>query len=99
MTLTPEIQAAMAAAFREYLSVHDKLDLSGRLKDEISSALVNVATAVVDEVTPPATPEEIAAAAALHGCDEISFDDDARAARSESCTWVSGWLRVANPDL
>lgn len=48
MPQSPEQQAAMAVAFREYLSVHPALDLSGHLKDEISRALVGVAADFID---------------------------------------------------
>lgn len=43
MAQTHEQKKQMAAAFREYLSVHPELELSGSLKDEISRALVDIA--------------------------------------------------------
>ena len=47
--------AKMAAAFREYLSVHPELELSGSLKDEISRALVGIATDFMPEANAQAT--------------------------------------------
>lgn len=36
-------KSQMFAAFREYLSVHPELELSGQVKDEIAHALVGIA--------------------------------------------------------
>ncbi|MDH0051020.1 hypothetical protein [Comamonas terrigena] len=66
MPQTPAQQAAMAAAFREYLSVHPALDLPGHLKDEISRALVGVAADFIDALPMPKNPHHPATEPAEH---------------------------------
>lgn len=66
MSKTPEQKSEMAEAFREYLSVHPALDLSGSLKDEISRALVGVAADFVDELSITKNPYNPAAEPSEH---------------------------------
>lgn len=46
-----------------------------------------------------ATPDEVAAASALHACDEIEIDDEgAGASHGDDGYWVQAWVWVPKPD-
>lgn len=104
ITVEDAAEAIREAAKDVYLDAHRQREHVERLEKTGRTAWAyGFSTAVIElrkTEDSPATPEEVEAAIARHGNgQDISFDDEPAASRTDHGVWVSAWAFVSNSDI